>query len=73
MPTMTNQAVAERVPTRPTLIASAVPEKSSRLKWLSCVLAAGLVLFLAGGTYIWRAHLQNTIRYETVAVERGSI
>ncbi len=70
---MSNQVNAGQVPARPTLVPSPLPEKSTPLKWLKWALAAGFAVLLAGGTFLWRAHAQNTIRYETVPVKRGSI
>ncbi len=73
MSTMSNQVNVGQIPARPTLVPSPLPEKSSRPKWLKWALAAGFVVLSAGGAFLWRAHAQNTIRYETVPVERGSI
>lgn len=73
MSTMTNQVGAERVLAGPIVVPSPRPEKNIRPKWFKGALAAGFALLLAGGSFLWRAHAQNTIRYETVAVERGSI
>lgn len=49
------------------------PAKRWRSKWLKWGVVAGFVLALAAGGLFWRAHLQNSIHYETVPVERGSI
>src|SRR5579863_8355759 len=73
MSTMTNQVGANRVPARPIVVPEPRPEKNIRPKWLEWAIVAGLAVLSAGGTFLWRAHAQNTIRYETVPVERGSI
>src|SRR5208282_3120556 len=63
----------EPISTRPRIVTAADATKSSRPKWLRWGVAAGLALALAAGGAIWRAHLENAISYETVAVERGSV
>lgn len=59
--------------TRPSIVTAPSPKKHSRWKWLKWGVAVGLVLALAVAGALWRAHLQNTITYETVPVERGTI
>ena len=73
MSTITNQIGTERIRVGPTLVPSPLPKKIIRPKWLKWAVAAGLAFLLAGGTYLWRVHAQNTIHYETVPVERGAI
>jgi HlyD family secretion protein len=63
----------EPVPPRPSIVAIPHAGKSGRSKWLKWGVAAALALVLAVGGLLWRAHLQNTITFETVPVERGSI
>jgi len=63
----------EPVPARPSIVTAPPPVKSSRSKWLKWGVAAAIALALAVGGLLWRAHLQNTITYETVPVERGPI
>jgi len=60
------------VPTR-SVVVSAPHEISPRSKWLRWGVLAGLALALAVGGMLWREHLTNTITYEAVPVERGSI
>jgi HlyD family secretion protein len=43
------------------------------VKWIKWLLAAGLAALSAAGALLWRAHLQNAITYQTVAVERGTV
>jgi len=73
MSTITGQIGAERVPSRPTLVPLPPAEKRVRPKWFKWVLLPLLVVFLAAGGLLWRAHVQNAIHYETVPVEHGSI
>ena len=56
---------------RPRLVtAQERPQYSKLLKW---AIAAGIGLLLAGGSMLWRMHVQNLVTYDTVPVERGSI
>ncbi len=71
MATVPNQI--EPVPIRPSVVIGPPTVKILRRKWLKWGIAAGLALALAAVALIWRAHLQGTISYETVPVERGSI
>ncbi len=73
MASMAKHVGVDQVPARPALVPSPLPEKNTRPIWLKWASATGLAVLLAGGTYLWRAHVQSTIRYETVPVERGSI
>jgi HlyD family secretion protein len=61
------------VPIRPSIVS--VPPSRERFgtKWLKWGTAASVALALVVGGVLWRAHLQNTITYETVPVERGPI
>jgi HlyD family secretion protein len=43
------------------------------VKWMKWAVAMGLALLLLAGALLWRAHAQNAIRYETIALERGTI
>ena len=63
----------EPVPMRPSIVSAPPPLKRFRSKWLRWGAAVGLALALAVGGLLWRAHLQDTITYETVPVERGPI
>jgi HlyD family secretion protein len=73
MSTMTHQIQAEPVPTKPGLIALPHAAKNFRAKWIQWTVVVGLAALVAAGALLWRAHAQNAIRYETVAVERGPI
>jgi HlyD family secretion protein len=62
----------EPAPKRPSVVT--VPyAKTARQKWFKWGIASALAAALVAAGVIWRAHLQNTITYETVPVERGSI
>ena len=73
MSTMAHQIQAEPVPTRPGLIPLPRAAKNPRAKRGKWILAIALAVLIAAGALLWRAHAQNAIRYETVAVERGPI
>lgn len=73
MSTKTLPIQEEPLPTRPSLIPLPRGPKSSRVKWSKWMLAAGLAALSAAGALLWRAHLQNAITYQTVAVERGAV
>ena len=64
---------AEPVPAGTQILPGPYPARSSRPRWLKWAVAAGFSLALAVGGLLWRAHLRNSITYETVPVERGSI
>ena len=61
------------VPIRPSIVAASPSPKRFRSNWLKWGAAIALALALIVGGLLWRAHLQNTITYETVPVGRGSI
>jgi HlyD family secretion protein len=73
MSTMTHQIQAEPVPTRGGLIPLPHAAKNPRAKWVKWILAIGFAVLVAAGGLFWRAHAQNAIRYETIALERGTI
>lgn len=59
--------------TSPSIVPPRKIPKPTRPKWIKWAIAAGVVIALAVGGAVWRAHLQSAISYETVPVERGSI
>lgn len=62
------------VPTQPALVPRPQAYKGfRRSKLLTWGAVAGIVLALASGGVVWRAHQRNAIRYETVSLERGPI
>ena len=61
------------VPIRPSIVTAPPSRKEFGTKWLKWGAALGLALALIVGGLLWRAHLQNTITYETVPVVRGPI
>jgi HlyD family secretion protein len=68
-----DQAIAEPGAPAP-FSASPIPIRlRPRHNYTQWVLVTGAVIALAVGVGLWRAHSQNTIGYETVAVERGPI
>jgi HlyD family secretion protein len=71
MATLLNKV--ETVPARPSIVTVPHHVKSPRLGWLRWGALVGLVLALSVAGVLWRAHLQDVIMYETVAVERGSV
>ena len=58
------------VPIRPSIVTAPPSRKEFGTKWLKWGAALGLALALIVGGLLWRAHLQNTITYETVPVVR---
>lgn len=73
MSARTHPIQTEPLPTKPSLIPLPRGPKSPRVKWIKWMLAAGLAALSAAGALLWRAHLQNAITYQTVAVERGAV
>ena len=73
MSARTHPIQTEPLPTKPGLIPLPRGPKSPRVKWIKWLLAAGLAALSAAGALLWRAHLQNAITYQTVAVERGAV
>lgn len=49
------------------------PTRRKLTKQLQWGIAAGLLLTLTLGIYYWRNHLQNSVTFETVPVEQGSV
>ena len=73
MSARTHPIQTEPLPTKLSLIPLPRGPKSPRVKWIKWLLAAGLAALSAAGALLWRAHLQNAITYQTVAVERGTV
>jgi HlyD family secretion protein len=73
MATVPNPVGPLSVPQPPNLIALPRTTGPHRTKWLKWAIAAAAVGLLAVGAYLWRAHTQSAITYETVPIERGSI
>jgi HlyD family secretion protein len=69
----TASKLVEPVPTRPSIVSAPQSVKSFRSRWLRWGVVAGVALALVVGGALWRIRIQNTINYETVAVERGPI
>ena len=68
-----DQVIAEPVTPVP-VSASPIPIRlRPRRHYTKWALATGVVIALAVGVGLWRAHSQNTIGYATVPVERGPI
>jgi HlyD family secretion protein len=65
--------LVEPVPKRPIVVSAPQRVRGFRSRWLKWGVVAGLALAMVLGGVLWRSHIQNTINYETVAVERGPI
>ncbi|MHB1023564.1 MAG: efflux RND transporter periplasmic adaptor subunit [Acidobacteriaceae bacterium] len=61
------------VPMQTGNLSDAHPRKRWQSKWFRWAVAVGVALALVTGSVLWRMHLQNSITYETVPVERGSM
>jgi len=57
----------------PTPVVGILPPKRLRSRRLRWAIVTGVAVAVGAGIELWRVHLQNTITYETVPVERGSI
>ena len=60
-------------PARPSIVTPPAAPKRFVTRWWRWGVAAGVVLGLSVAGIAWRSHLQSSIRYDTVTVERGSI
>lgn len=73
MATVPNPADPLWNPRPPSLVALPRTTRLRRSKWLKWAIGVSVTVLVAAGTYLWRAHLQNAINYETVAIQRGTI
>src|SRR5580704_1177233 len=73
MATAPNEVYAEPLTVAP-VSAPPIPARlRPRHKWIKWALAIGVLVALAVGVELWRAHAANAIGYETAPLERGTI
>jgi len=73
MATAANEVYAEPEAPAPVAAPPIFVRQHPRHNYTKWALAAGVVIALAVGVELWRAHSRNEIRYETVPVERGVV
>ncbi|HYL62921.1 MAG TPA: efflux RND transporter periplasmic adaptor subunit [Candidatus Methylomirabilis sp.] len=73
MSTIANPLSATPIPARPTLVTPPSSGKPTQPKWHKWVLPAAAVLVITSGAWLWRAHVQSVVLYDTVPIELGSI